>query len=268
MNDGDAGIYEEFAREEAADRRRLRAGLGAALVVHVVLILAPLPWDGEKLAVTLPATTREAFVLSSLSFAPPEPPAPVPVPAEAPPEPFDPGPPPAAQAEVLVAPGPATGLVPPQPLLTPPPESPQALWRRGLGAEVLLTVIVDTFGEVAEVEVEAIRALAAPLATGSEDNAATRDEVPTPDPEVDGPPGEGGGSVTVGLDAADRMLYAETAMEVVRRWRFMPATLSGNPLSAGIGVRIVFPPAPAPTPAQVDPPAGSVQPGPAAEPPL
>lgn len=217
VDDGGAGIYRQFASEEAADRRRLGWGLVVAVLVHVVVLAAPLGWWAEEPVVTMPAAPKEAFLLRSLRFAPPEPPAAVPVPADPATETLRPDPPAPARAEILVPPGPAAGLVPPQPLRTPPPPSPESLWSRGLGAEVRLTVVVDPRGEVAEVTVEEVL-----VASGAEPGTEAADEAEPVSP-------------------AQRSIYAEVAAEAVRQWRFLPATHHGNPVSLGIGVRVMFP---------------------------
>jgi hypothetical protein len=221
VEDGGEAIYRQFAREEAADRRRGVAALAAAAVAHLALLAAPVPWGRGAGPVTLPPTAATAFRLQALRFAPPQPPAAVPLAAESPSEAAaELGPPPDASAELLVPAGPAGDLVPPQPLVTPPPPYPPELWRRGGGGEVLLTLVVDAAGEVAEVTVEAVRLEAA----GEED----RDERIRERRETRVP------------DALAEAL-GRAAAESVRHWLFLPATLSGNPISTAVTVRVAFP---------------------------
>ena len=243
MDDGGAGIYRQFAREEARDRGRLAVGWVVAGVVHLLLLLAPLPWGNEAPAVAMPPVRGEAFELTTLAFAPPRPPAPSPLPTEAPEEPAEPEPPARAQAEILVPAGPAAGLVPPRPLHTPTPRSPEAAWRAGLGAEVRLTLVVDIRGEVAEVTVEEVRALAA---TGRA-QGSSRDDGAEPLPHTTG---QATPAAPPELSAAQKDLFGRVAAEAAREWRFDPATLAGNPITLGIGVRVVFP---APEPGTEEP---------------
>lgn len=194
--------YETFAREEAADRGRLRASVCLAVLVHAALLVLPWPRGAPRDQVTLPPTAAIPFRLQSFRFLPPQPPpepaAPKPVEEAPAPEeeapPAEPQPPPTPSAELLVPPGPAGSLLPPQPVFTPPPPFPEELWRRGVGGEVVLTLVVDRFGEVAEVEHE------------------------------EGPPE-----------------LAALATGVVRRWTFLPASLDGQPITTAISVRLTFP---------------------------
>jgi len=221
--DGGEEIYLQFAREEATDRRRRRAALAAALVAHLLVLAAPLSWGGGPAPVALPPAPATAFRLQALRFAPPQPPTAPPAAEDAAPaeEPADPGPPPAAAAELLVPRGPAGDLVPPQPLDTPPPPVPPELWRRGLGGEVTLTLVVDTAGEVAHVTVEAVDLEDARIGEGSDGAAAS---------------------------AALADALGRSAAEAVRRWLFLPATLSGNPISTAVSVRVSYPAAAPPPP--------------------
>lgn|GEM_PF-4043603 len=221
MDDGGAGIYRQFANEEAADRRRLGWGLVLAVVVHGALLVLPLGWwGGGEEAVTMPPVPGETFLLRALRFAPPEPPAATPVMSETDAANIRPEPPAPARAEILVPPGPAGDLVPPQPLRIPPPRSLAALWERGLGAEVRLTLVVDVRGEVAEATVEEVRLRHADGGEGGVGNEAG--EAPE-------------------LSAGQRRLLGEVAVEAVEGWRFLPATLQGNPIALGIGVVVIFP---------------------------
>jgi hypothetical protein len=220
VEDGGEEMYRQFAREEAADRRRGLAALAAAAVVHLALLAAPVPWGRGHGPMTLPPTAATAFRLQALRFAPP-PPAAEPLAAESvPAEPAEIGPPPAATAELLVPRGPAGDLVPPQPLVTPPPPYPSELWRRGGGGEVVLTLVVDTAGEVSEVTVEEVRL----EADGEED----REETVGDRGETRGP-------------AAFADALGRAAAESVRHWLFLPATLSGNPIPTAVTVRVAFP---------------------------
>jgi len=226
VDDGGEDIYRQFAREEAADRRGWWGALAAAAAVHLLLLVTPLPWAGGAAPQVVPSTPAP-FRLRELRFAPPRPP-PTPPAAEvtaAADEPSDSGPPPAAAVDLLVPSGPAGGLVPPQPLVTPPPPFPEELWRRGLGGEVVLTLVVDTAGEVAEVTVE----------------------------EVTVGVGEGGGENVSGepveSSAAFRDAVGRAAAEAARHWVFLPGSLAGNPISCAISVRVRYPAPP--------PPAGS-----------
>ena len=246
--DGGEEIYRQFAREEAADRRRGLAALAAAALVHVLLLASPLPWGGDPAPVILPPAAAGAFRLQEMRFAPPRPSAVPPQPPEAPSavEPADPGPPPAATAELLVPRGPGGGLVPPQPVVAPPPPYPSELWRRGIGGEVVLTLVVDAQGEVGEVTVEEVR-LEPAAAEPNEADSATSGAIPG-----DGRPEPGGDG------AAFAEAVGRAAAEAVRGWLFLPATLSGSPITTAVTVRIGYPPGPAA--AGPPPPAGPPSP--------
>lgn len=200
--EGPLDPYETFAREEAADRGRLRASVCVALVVHAVLLVAPWPRVAPGDEVTLPATAATPFRLQSFRFLPPrpppEPPAAEPVAEEPPAEetapPAEPQPPPHASAELLVPPGPVGSLLPPQPVSTPAPPVPEGLWRHGIGGEVVLRLLIDQYGQVVEIERE----------EGAEELAAA-------------------------------------AVQTVRYWTFLPATLDGQPIATAVSLRLTFP---------------------------
>lgn len=158
--DAGADVYEIYAREEAADRGRLRVSICLALVLHAVVLAVPWPRSSGDRRMTLPATAVTPFRLHDFRFRPPQSPptAATTVTDERAPEdtapPAEPQAPPLPSAELLVPPGPAGSLVPPQPVATPPPPYPETLWERGVGGEVVLTLVIDPFGVVTDVERE------------------------------------------------------------------------------------------------------------------
>jgi len=233
--DGGEDIYRQFAREEAADRRGWWGALAAAAAIHLLLLVSPLPWARGNAPQVAPPTTAP-FRLRELRFAPLRlpPTPPVAEVTRAPEVPPDPGPPPDASVDLLVPRGSAGGLVPPQPLITPPPPFPTELWRQRLGGEVVLTLVVDTAGEVAEVTVEEVSVGASEAGESGE-------------------AGDGGEAGEDGASAAEpegtaafRDAMGRAAAEAVRRWLFLPATVSGNPITSAISVRVRYPAPPPP----------------------
>ena len=197
------------AAEEVADRRRRRRAVAAALAVHVAVLLAPRPQPD----LGPPGEPHEPrlFLLSEARFAPPEPPPPV-VPDE--PDEAEEPPPEETVPEEASPPGP------------PPPPRVEVLFPEGDLSRLAPP-----------------RPLAAP---------------PPPTPE--GAPAEGGevhlylqidadGEVlSVRPATGDRALLA-VAEAAARTWRFLPATLDGEPIPVVVEIVVRFPPPPPPAPA-------------------
>lgn len=198
--------------EEGGDRRRRRRALAAALAVHLLILLAPRP--RPDLGPPGDPAEPRLFLLSEVRFAPPAPPPPV-----VPEEPEEPAEPPAEEppAQEAASFGP------------PPPPRVEVLFPEG-----------------------DLSRLAPPRPLAA---------VPPPTPE--GAPAAGGEvHLYLQVDASGEVLGVRgasgdetllaAAQAAARGWRFLPATLDGEPIPVVVEVVVRFPP-PAP-PATAAPP--------------